>query len=231
MLPMYKVVLPVLALALVAGCKPKPELHVTAGPAKPLPAGWTDATSKDGMVSLGVPSGWRFGVDRMGGMPDLQNMGIGEGDQANAGVQQFTQQMQQQGAAEEKQKLDELDAKGIVIHVINGSKPIFDEARTKYIVQRYDGDSNWDFDGAAEKERSVYAFKPARQDLNLSIGKVAKLSASEELRNGSTKHRISYLAIDGKKLYVLRFVTQESKEAISSIADQVAETWRIKPSK
>lgn len=231
MLPMRKFVPSLIALAFVAGCKSKPELHVQASPAKPLPAGWTEAASKDGSVTVGVASGWRFGVDRMGGMGDLQGMGIGEGDQGNAGVQQFAQQMEQQSAAEEKQKLDELDAKGIVIHIINGGKPVFDETRTRYIVQRYEADSNWDFDGAAEKERSVYAFKPARQDLNLSIGKVAKLSASEELRNGSTRHRISYLAIDGKKLYVLRFVTQESKEVISSIADQVAETWRIKPSK
>ncbi|MGV3617666.1 MAG: hypothetical protein ACO1SV_20260 [Fimbriimonas sp.] len=228
---MRKLVLPVALLLVAAGCKSKPELHVQRAPVKPLPAGWSEAASKDGVVSLGVPSGWRFGVDRIFAMGDLQGMGIGEGDQTNNAVQQMTQQLQSQGNEEEKKKLDELFAKGIVIHVINGSKPIADEGRTKFIVHRYDGDGNWDFDAAADKERGAYAHKPQRQDVQLPIGKAVKLSASEELRNGSVRHRISYLAIEGKSLYVLRFATEEGKDTIASIADAVAETWRIRPSK
>jgi hypothetical protein len=228
---MRKSVLLLVVLATAIGCAPKPALHVNAGPVLPSPAGWSSATSKDGVVTVGVPGGWRFGVDRLGGMADLQNMGLGEGDMGNANVQQLGQQMEAQGAAEEKQQLDALYEKGIIVHVINGSKPIFDETRTKFTVQRYENKTNWSYDEAAEQERKQYAHKPTRQDVTLPIGKVVKLSASEELRNGSTKHRISYLAVDGKTLFVLRFVTQEGKDVIQSIADPVAETWRIKPAK
>lgn len=232
MLPMRRFVLPLTVLALAAaGCQPKPALHVKQALTTPLPTGWTDAVSKDGVVTVGVPSGWRFGVDRTTTVADLQGMGLGESEMNNPDVQQITQQIESQGSAEEQQKLEELYAKGIVVHVINGSKPIVDETRTKFTVQRYEDSSNWTLEDAAEKERKVYAFKPARQDVELPIGKVVKLSASEELRNGSTKHRISYLAVDGKTLYVLRFVTQEAKDSIQSIADPVAQTWRIKPAK
>jgi hypothetical protein len=232
MLPMRNFILPLALLAAASGCqRPMPALHVTSAPVKMLPAGWTEAASPDGVVKVGVPSGWRHGVDRLGGMMDLQNFGLTEGDMANPDVQRITQQTEAQGAAEEKQKLEELFQKGIVLHVINGSKPIADEARTRFVVQRYERSSNWSLDDAAEEERKQYGHKPNRQDVALPIGKAVKLSLSEELRNGSTRHRISYLAADGKKLYVLRFVTEEAKDAIQSIADPVAETWRIQPSK
>ena len=229
MVPMRPRLLPIVLLLALAGCKSKPELHPQQPVAKPLPQGWAEASSKDNAVSIGTPSGWRNGVDKMA--IDLQGMGIGEGDHANPGVQQFAQQMDAQGQAEEKQRLDEMFEKGVLLHVISTGKPVFDETRTRYIVQRYEDGGNWDFDQAAEFERKQYAFKPKRQDVTLPIGKAVKLFASEEMRNGSIMNRISFLAIDGKKLYVLRFLTQEDKSVIESIADGVAQTWRIRPSK
>lgn len=233
MLPMRKFVLPLAALALVSGCqRPKPALHVANAPAQMLPAGWADAASQDGAVKVSVPSGWRFGVDRLGGgLADLGNFGLSESDMANPDIQRITQQAETQGAAEEKQQLEELFKKGIIVHVINGSKPIVGEARTRFVVQRYEQSSNWSLDEATEAERKQYGHKPTRQDVTLPIGKAVKLFGSDELRNGSTRHRVSYLAADGKKLYVLRFVTEEGKDVIQSIADAVAQTWRIQPAK
>jgi hypothetical protein len=222
---------PIALILLFAGCKAKPEIHVLKAPAKPLPVGWTEAVSKDGVVSVGLPGGWRNGVDKPSTIAGLSDMGLSETDQANPAIQQMQRETAAQDAEDERREMERLDQKGIVIHAINGSKPVFDEARTRFIVQRYQGDVNWEFEQAADYERHQYAFKPKRQDLTLPIGKALKLFACEELRNGSTRHRISYLAIDGKKLYVLRFMTEESAEAIASIADQVAQTWRIRPSK
>ncbi len=211
----------------LVGCKSNPPIHVQNPPVKALPSGWTQASSKDGLVSAGVPGGWRFGVDRM--TSDFGSGTLGDDASQNPQLQQLTQQMDNMGKEAEQERLNELYEKGILLHVINGSKPIFDEARTKFVVRRQKGSSNWTFDQAAELERGEYAHKPNRKDVNLPIGRAVKLWLSEDLRNGSTIHRISYLAIEGKDLYVLRFVTQEPKETIESVADQVAQTWRIKP--
>ena len=40
--------------------------------------------------------------------------------------------------------------------------------------------------------------------------------------------RVSFVALDGQTIYSFRFITEESPETILSIADQVAQTWRIK---
>jgi hypothetical protein len=228
---MCKLALAFVAVSIIAGCAMmKPALHVTAAPSKPLATGWSQAESKDGEVSVGVPNGWRFGADRtLQSLGGLQNMGLSDGDMNNPQVQQLAQELQKNGDEEEKQELERLYQKGIVIHVINGSRPIADEMRTKYVVHRYDLNGNWDWDSAADFERKQYAFKPDRKEVKLPIGKALRLEKSEELRNGSMRHRISFLAIEGSRLYVLRFVTQESRETIATIADEVAKTLRVQP--
>jgi hypothetical protein len=46
-----------------------------------------------------------------------------------------------------------------------------------------------------------------------------------------TLHQISYVVVDGGDTYTLRFVTEEASEAIQGIADSVAGSLRIIPSK
>jgi hypothetical protein len=39
------------------------------------------------------------------------------------------------------------------------------------------------------------------------------------------------VVVDGKYTYSLRFISTNNPQAIQSIADQVAQSWRIKPGK
>lgn len=224
---MRRTALSLLLLLSVVACAPKPALHVTkAGPAK-LISGWSEATSDDSKVRVGVVPGWRHGIDRVSGDSIAGSMDSSADPAAQQFANQLDQQMQAMDAEREKQALDKMAEKGILLHIINGGRPVFDETRTRYVVQRFHQDANWNWDDAVEKERHEYGHMPKREEVTLPIGKAVKLSSSDELRNGSTIHRISYLAIEGNDLYVLRFATEEPKETIASIAKDVAESWRI----
>lgn len=202
-----------------------------------LPSGWSQLESRDGDTWIGVAPGWydRFteklpGSDLSSGGLDSGNPTGGSGNsELDAQLQQLNQTLMDRMHENVQQKKEELYAKGILFEAYNSGRPVFDEVRTHYLVQRKTGNGNWTWETAENEERKAYAFKPKKQDMELPIGKVLKLSASEELRNGSTVHRISYLAIEGPKLYILRFVTEQSPETISSVSDSVAQTWRIKP--
>lgn len=219
-------------LIALAGCKSAPALHVTKDSPATLPSGWTAASSRDGLVSVGIPSGWRSGVDKLSDnltdlIPSTDNSITGgpENSESPSGI---AAQIDRDSQEKEQKALEALEKKGIVINVINSSKPIPGEARTRFYVRRYQSGGNVTWDDAKATERQNYAHAQTPKEINLPIGKALKYSADDELRDGGVLHQISYVVVEGHNVYCLRFVTEESGDVISSLADQVAQTWRIR---
>lgn len=152
----------------------------------------------------------------------------GDTSQAGQYVADMASDMKREADENEKKALEELEKKGIVVHVINGTKPIAGEARTRFYVQRTDGDADATWDEARSVERKQYVHAQTPKEVRLPIGKALLFSETSELRDGGVLHKISYVVLEGKSVYSLRFVTEESKDAIAGIADGVAQTWRIK---
>jgi hypothetical protein len=217
----------VICVLAVIGCKSAPPVHVVDAGTATLPAGWASTSSRDGKISIGVPGGWRQGADKMtdgllGMMPTSDN------STTDPGMAQLQADVQKTADADEQKALAVLEQKGILIHVINGSKPIPGEARTHYSVSVKHLDHNAAWPEAIELERKEFAFPPHPDEVNLPVGKALKFSAKQEQRDGGVIQRVSYAVINGQTIYSLRFITEESPETILSIAEPVARTWRIK---
>jgi len=221
-------------LLVLVGCKSAPPIHVTSSSPATIPTGWAVGQSDDRTVTVGIPQGWRQGVDKLtDGLGDLSGLGGGMGSntpdasQMGSDIANMDAQLRKDSDENEKKALADLEKKGIIVNVINGSKQIPGEARTKFYVRRFKKDSNVTWDDAMATEKENFAFAPKPTEVKLPIGKALRYSADEEMRDGGVVHRISYVVVDGHNAYSLRFVTEESGDVIKSIADQVANTWRI----
>ena len=189
-------------------------------------------------VSVGVASGWRQGVDLM---MDPKEMAQAAGvDSSNAGavdpnnpLQKLTSDLEQQSKQDEMQQLAGLRAKGVAIQVLDGSKQTIGELRTRYRVIVIDHGGNYDLEKATADEMDALRGDGASdpQKITLPIGPAVKIVAERKTIGGDTEDRISYVVVDGKKSYHLRFQCTNNPSAIQSIADDVAKTWRITPSK
>ena len=228
-----------LAVVIVVGCKKAEESHVTVVAPVQLDSGWAFTESRDHVVSLAIPPGWRAGADTLAG--NLSDLAASMGNSSSQGqtptdpnvspeMQNLAQKVDQQNQQAEQKALDDLLKKGIIVNVINGSKPIPGEERTRFYVKKTHSDGAASLSEAIENERSHYAFKPKPTEVSLPIGKAAKMSADDSLKDGATLHQISYVMVDGGDTYTLRFVTEEDVQAIQSVAGVVANSLRIKPS-
>jgi hypothetical protein len=146
-------------------------------------------------------------------------------------MQSIAQSVDRQNQEMEAKAMTELEKKGIVVNVINGSKPTPGEERTRFYVKVDHSNSAESMEDAIDSERNHYAFPPKPVQVKLPIGVAQKFSADDSLRDGMTLHQISYVVVDGGDTYTLRFVTEEASEAIQGIADSVAGSLRIIPSK
>jgi hypothetical protein len=225
-----------LAIAL-AGCS-KPAVHVLKASAPNLPSGWTKAVDDTGTVSVGVANGWHEGVDTplAGSGLDLAQGIAGSASTPTTDTEnpagQLANQMAADDAKDQQEGKEALKAKGVVIQIIDASKPIPGEARTRYYVKVDKHDGNILLDGALDEEkeflRGTGAGDPVKVDL--PIGPAYRFDADRKTIGGDELTRISYVVVDGKNSYHLRFVSTNNPTSIQSIAKDVADSWRIKPS-
>jgi len=213
-------------------------VHVKAIPDQ-VPAGWALGKSADGAVRIGVPSGWRVGVDKMsspldlGGSqnsqppdPQLQNSQLGQD------LQKMAADMDRRSDQMEQKELKSLADHGILINVITmGSRPTPGEARTRFYVKRKGLGHPASLLEAAEMERGEFEHKPTPLNVVLPIGPALKMSETRTLRDGGEFHQTSYLVVDGEDVYAIRFITEESPGIVDSISDQVVRSLRISPSR
>jgi hypothetical protein len=234
-----QVVWALLTAAASIGCRKGVESHALAAPAAALPSGWSYVKSRDDTVSIAIPPGWRSGADTAGNsIKDLTaNLGTSSLDNQPAGDTPENAEMQklaQNAALEDKQAeqkaMAELEAKGIVINVINGSRPIPGEARTRFYVKRSQGGGTAYAQDALADEQKHYGNSSKPTVVDLPIGKAMRFSIDDALKDGMTLHEISYVVLDANDTYSLRFITEEAPETIQSIEETVARSLRIKSS-
>ncbi len=223
-----------LAVSLV-GCKGGPAISVKKA-APLLPSGFTKGESDDKVASLGVPPGWRQGVDRMMTMGSaLADVGASAGgdsaqpmpEDLSKSLDDMTKQGEAEADAKEKESLEKLKAKGIIINCINSSKPTPGEERTHFYLLKQSQGGNWTWEDAEKSEVGQYKTKPKATKVTLPIGEALRMQDSWQLIDGMNYTMISYVVPNGPDLYTLRFITEESPETVTSIAQQVAESLRI----
>jgi hypothetical protein len=227
------------ALALV-GCNSGPALQVKQVPDQ-LPGGWTLAMSDDNKARLAVPHGWRQGVDRMmdptgmgdiGDLTSFANMQGGDPQmsQAMSELGQMAKDLEKMSEEAEREALAKLAEKGIILNVIYvGGRPTPGETRTRFFVQHKSFGGNVSMEKAAKEESGFFFGRPEFQSVQLPIGEALYCKTTDKMRDGSEMHKVSYVVVNGKDMYSLRFVTQEPETVITSIAEQVAQTLRIAP--
>lgn len=224
----------IIPLALIVSACGGPAIR-TKTAAFALPPGHSKGASDDGVVEIGIPSGWRQGVDRM-----MESPLLGQGNEmgasapadpeASKAVEQISSALTQMSNEGEQEALERLKKKGNILNVISiGNKPIIGEARTRFYVQKATQGGNWSWDEAHQYESGQYFHKPTAKEVDLPVGKAHRMEETKTLIDGGVKTTISYVIPNGKDLYCLRFVTQENAETIKSIEKQVAESIRIKP--
>lgn len=236
-------VLPILSLCVLvlAGCGGP---AITAKKATfELPNGFTKGESEDGKVVMAIPSGWRYGVDRMtennpmAGMLESGNStgqapeSVPQGDPQASDAQQSIQALQNEMARiskeAEEEELAALAKKGIIFHAIGGAKPVIGEERTRFYVKKIEQGGNWSWEAAERSERDRFLHKPKWAEIDLKVGKAHWAEESRQQIDGSNFTVIVYLVIDGNILYSTRFITQESPDLVKTIHKPVMETFTV----
>jgi hypothetical protein len=226
------------ALVILFGCSKGPEIKVTQASSQ-LPAGWQPAVSDDGKVEVGVPSGWRQGVDTIASGGDLAPAGMGMAGEMPApqatgdasldkSLSEMSAEANKTSKEMEQKQLAKLKEKGIVINVINGSKPIPGEARTHYYVKIKKMGGNITPEEAKEETQKTFLHKVTPTEVKTPIGTAYRFEETRQLVDGANYTEINYAIINGSDLYVLAFVTEEQSTAITQIDKDVIQTLRIK---
>lgn len=221
----------------IIGCSSGPAIVVTKT-AFVLPPGATQAQSDDKSVTVGLPGGWRVGVsggmsshDMMSGMVGDAGSGASGDNSASGELGKALGDMAKQNEAEmkkeEQEALEKYKAEGIILHCVNSSKPIPGEKPTAFYIKKQSQGGNWSWEDAEKSEVGQYKTKPKAAKIALPIGQAIRMQDTWQLVDGANYTEISYVIPNGKDLYTLRFITEESAEVLTGIDKQVAESFRI----
>ena len=221
----------ILAALLLAGCKHAagPALKNAAPPS--LVAGWTPVSDADSGVSLSLPPGWRVGVPRAFDPGSLVNGGA---DAANPnpldpGLAEMAAGMRKEGEDAEQAALAKLREKeGIVLHCVDGSKPAVAEEPTRLYVKKLPDAGYATLADAATAEKQDAHREAKTEEVDLPVGKAARLLAQGQNKIGDVECHVSYVFLDGPDAYVLRFASTNNPSAILDVERGVAETFRVK---
>lgn len=170
------------------GCEPK-ALQLKAAGEPQLPAGWTMANDGESGVSIAIAQGWRVGVPRNEvSIPGMDSMG-GEGVGANesAILKEFSQQENKQ----EQEALERLREKGIVLNLVDNSRPLPGELYTRYQVEVREAPRNLTLEDAVAYERGKMTGEDAGAAVELAVGKAWRLIADGKNRIGDQETHIS----------------------------------------
>ena len=215
-----------LATMVAFGCEPK-ALQLKAAGEPQLPAGWTMANDGESGVSIAIAQGWRVGIPRNEvSIPGMDSMG-GEGVGANesAILKEFSQQENKQ----EQEALERLREKGIVLNLVDNSRPLPGELYTRYQVEVREAPRNLTLEDAVAYERGKMTGEDAGAAVELAVGKAWPLIADGKNRIGDQETHISYVLVDRKKQFTIRFIATNNSTAVSQIEAAVADSFRYKP--
>lgn len=200
-----------------------------------MPSGWTKAESDDKSVTVGVPPGFKFGVDKMmeGNLfgTDSNSPQGSNQPQLSADDKKFMEQMNsamhEMSKEEEEAHLDRLKKNGIVLMCTSTGKPTLDEDRTRFYVKRESQNTNWTWEDAAKAQAEKFNGSVKPEMVKLPIGQAYRMEKTWQMQNGAMHTLIVYAIPNGRDLYSLRFITEEPKEVVTRIDHQVADSLRI----
>lgn len=214
-------ILPFLAFVAIvlAGCKSNPAIALKDAPIGTIQPGWTKIENAEQGMSLYAPPGWKVGAATSMDLPSMG--GMGEGDSSA-----FLAKMQEEQDKADAEAAKELESKGVYISVINkGSKAIPGEERTRFTVKRVDEGGNVAMDEVTDMVKKYTGEAAA---VTLPIGAAMRGTSSVTLKDGGVVTKVAYGIPDGKSIYMMEFITEESPEVIMGIEKQVAESFRAK---
>jgi hypothetical protein len=210
----------------VAGCK-GPSSHVKDMAPALLAPGWAKVDSLDQAVSIASAPQWGKGMSDQTNTQDfVAQMGGEIPASALAQVQKKNDEQYATDIAEQEKKT------GMIISVVDmGSRQTFGEQRTRYTVFRKEKGAGVTLDQAAKDAKDDIMGEGEPQKVNVSIGPAIRYDSSVVQRDGGTVTRIMYVLVDGPNMYEVMFTTESAATTISTIAEPVMQTLRIKPSK
>lgn len=214
-------------LLLLAGCG-GPAGKLTKAAAPTLPPGWTTAVSEQDGLSIGLPSGWRQGVPKMFDASSM--LGNSDDPNANPDMQQFANDMKQMDEKAERDRLEELRGKGILLHCVNGNRPTIGEEPTRYYVTVEKPGGSLSLKSAADMEKENLLEEGAGKEVTLPNGKAWRFESRVKSRGGDDLFRISYVLAHDDRKYTLHFASTNDPSSIEQIERAVAESLRIDPS-
>ena len=229
---MRREVLVFIALATLCGCS-------TGGVqvkriAFVLPSGWAKADSDDKEVSLAVPPGWRHGANNFFGTSNPFATGASNEpastqmtNEEKKNFEDVSKTLSDIVSEDERRNLEKLAKKGIILHCVATGKPVIGEELTRFYVKKKTDTSNWTWPSTDASEQDCFKNKQKAVEVKLPIGLAHRMQASWQLVDGANYTQISYLIPSGRDLYVLRFITVEAPEVITTHEKEVANSLRI----
>jgi hypothetical protein len=197
-----------------------------------LPQGWTKAESEE--VAFAVPTGWRKGANGLFGTTNPFEIGAPNDPSAPPMTaeekkmsEDVSKTLSDMGKESELENMEKLRKKGIILQAISTGKPVIGEDLTRYYVKKKSQNSNWTWADVDGSEQDCFLNKQKATEVKLPIGLAHKMQATWQKSDGANYTQISYLVPKGSDLYILRFITVEPPETITSIEKEVAETLRI----
>jgi hypothetical protein len=199
-----------------------------------LPQGWTKAEDENKEVAFAVPSGWRKGVNTLFGTDNPFGAGMPSDPSAppmtaeeKKMLEDLSKGMSEISEQSELRNLEELRKKGIILQAISTGKPVVGEELTRFYVKKKTQSGNWTWPEVDASEQDCFFNKQTSTEVKLPIGLARRMQATWQLNTGSNHTQISYLVPRGRDLYILRFITDEPAETITSIDKEVAQSLRI----
>ncbi len=197
-----------------------------------LPQGWTKAENEE--VAFAVPTGWRKGANSLFGTTNPFEGGVPNDPSAPPMTAEEKKMAEDLGKTfsemdkeSELENMEKLKKKGIILQALSTGKPTIGEELTRYYVKKKSQNSNWTWSDVDASEQDCFLNKQKATEVKLPIGLAHRMQATWQLADGANYTQISYLVPKGSDLYVLRFITVEPPETITSIEKEVAQTLRI----
>ena len=81
---------------------------------------------------------------------------------------------------------------------------------------------------AADDLATKYLGGGKRSTVQLPIGSAELIDVTTKSRDGESGHHIHYVMVNNEDVYILTLQTEQQPEVISEIAQQVAESFRVK---
>ena len=178
-------------------------------------------------LSLGIAPGWHVGAPSIASQMGF-NSDTPADPYADPNSQALQDSMAKAGKDESAKESEDLEKQGILLLVSDGSRTLPGEEPNQYEIKHVILPGEMDLENAAKVARQELEFAHNPEFVDLPMGKAAKFVLNYSNKSGDHIHKINYVFVDGKEMYELEF-SMTGEDRIKDIADQVAQTFRVRP--